>query len=91
MNFYTHRNITIINLEPTCSSMLKMDLPLVNGKVMWAQSLLIVLRLEAKVFNILTVSTKIGDLKGNDISLGSVCFDFHSTNVVQLSMLSKVA
>ena len=27
---------------------------------------------------------------GNDIGSGSVCFDFHSTNVVQLSMLSKV-
>ena len=28
---------------------------------------------------------------GNDIGLGSICFDFRSTNVVQLSMLSKVA
>ena len=28
---------------------------------------------------------------GNDIGSGSVCFDFHSTNIVQLSMLSKVA
>jgi hypothetical protein len=28
---------------------------------------------------------------GNDIGSGSVCFDFCSTNVVQLSMLSKVA
>ena len=67
--------------------MLKMGLPLVNGKVMLAQSLLIVLRLEAKVFNILTVSTIIG----NDIGLGSVCFDFRSTNLVQLSMASKAA
>ena len=28
---------------------------------------------------------------GNDIGSGSVCFDFCSTNVVQLSMSSKVA
>jgi hypothetical protein len=28
---------------------------------------------------------------GNDIGLGSVSFDFCSTNVVQLSILSKVA
>ena len=28
----------------------------------------------------------IRDLKGNDIGSGSVCFDFRSTNVVQLSM-----
>ena len=28
---------------------------------------------------------------GNDIGLGSGCFDFRSTNVVQLSKLSKVA
>ena len=35
--------------------------------------------------------TKIGDyLRDDDICLGSVCFDFHSTNVVQLSMSSKV-
>ena len=27
---------------------------------------------------------------GNDIGSGSVCFDFRSTNIVQLSMLSKV-
>ena len=27
----------------------------------------------------------------NDICSGSVCFDFRSTNIVQLSMLSKVA
>ena len=32
---------------------------------------------------------KLGD--GNDIGSGSVCFNFHSTNVVQLSMSSKVA
>ena len=31
------------------------------------------------------------DEMGNDISSGSVCFDFRSTNIVQLSMLSKVA
>ena len=30
-------------------------------------------------------------LRGNDIGSGSVCFDFRSTNVVQLSMSSKVA
>ena len=30
--------------------------------------------------------------RGNDIGSGSVCFDFHSTNTVQLSsMSSKVA
>ena len=28
---------------------------------------------------------------GNDIDSGSVCFDFLSTNVVQLNMSSKVA
>ena len=28
---------------------------------------------------------------GNDIGLGSVCFDFLSTNVVQLSISPKVA
>ena len=28
---------------------------------------------------------------GNDIGSGSVCFDFRSTNVVQLSMLSKLS
>ena len=30
------------------------------------------------------------DEMGNDISSGWVCFDFRSTNIVQLSMLSKV-
>ena len=30
-------------------------------------------------------------LRGDDIRSGSVCFDFHSTNIVQLNMLSKVA
>ena len=34
-----------------------------------------------------TISGKIGD----DNSSGSVCYDFRSTNVVQLSMSSKVA
>ena len=32
-----------------------------------------------------------GAAGGNDIGWGSVCFDFPSTNVVQLSMSSKVA
>ena len=35
------------------------------------------------------VTSKMGDLRGNDIGSGSVCFDFPTTNVVQLTMLSK--
>ena len=30
-------------------------------------------------------------ISGNDIGLGSFCFDFRSTNVVQFSVSSKVA
>ena len=33
---------------------------------------------------------KVRWLRGNDIGSGSVCFDFRSTNIVQLSMSSKV-
>ena len=38
----------------------------------------------------LLVTYKIGDLRGNDIGSGSVCFDFRSTKAVQLSMSAKV-
>ena len=51
-----------------------------------------------KISTVITSMEKIagaGLLMGDDISLGllsmAVCFDFCSTNVVQLSMSSKVA
>ena len=39
----------------------------------------------------LVVQSKVDDLRVKGIGSASVCFDFRSTNVVKLSMLSKVA